>query len=370
MCDFYLDCNDFVCFCVLLFFFFLFTCSSQLSEYNCFENMGRSPHPKKTMGKTSVSPLSSKVFNPIRTFFILVGTVSSIVCGYYTTKSLLRSWFPFKDSEQPGESVASWPTTQLSKYRTNHRFNIKTPPDTTVPKWGSFRPGLYFGMKETSFKALPPKVTGIMWSNYELMQRERVRHHAAQGELDSFSWLRHDGRNFGSQSFTDKTAGVQISGIFIAPNTNNNNSEVAATMYQRFTVVPIAKKESFFYFYVGVDCESSSCNMKSNDLAFRITKKEPSECASCVQSLEISGYNLLSGTFTIEVNLYSEEDNQDNQVSEKKVKSQKKSPVMTYWAPMAKGAAEIASFIKVYTCLFRFCARGRGRGTGRFVFRG
>ena len=63
-------------------------------------------------------------------------------------------------------------SSEQKKYRLFHKPDIVSPFD--LPRWGSYRPGSYFGMKQ---KNPPPNfITGIMWTTEELVSRSRIRH--------------------------------------------------------------------------------------------------------------------------------------------------------------------------------------------------
>ncbi|XP_070540906.1 mannosyl-oligosaccharide glucosidase-like [Ptychodera flava] len=69
--------------------------------------------------------------------------------------------------------------------------------------WGTYRPGVYFGMKTRTPQSM---VTGMMW--FTQFTRERtlpLRHTCEQSDsLPRYGWLRHDGINFGVQEIVDK----------------------------------------------------------------------------------------------------------------------------------------------------------------------
>lgn len=69
--------------------------------------------------------------------------------------------------------------------------------------WGTYRSGVYFGLKTRDPKSL---VTGLMWY-FPLRLRpggDGVRHWCEQGDgLDTYGWLQHDGSNFGVQTLKD-----------------------------------------------------------------------------------------------------------------------------------------------------------------------
>ncbi|KAI8828821.1 glycoside hydrolase [Chytriomyces cf. hyalinus JEL632] len=75
--------------------------------------------------------------------------------------------------------------------------------------WGSYRPNVYFGTRSRTPETV---LTGLMWHDvHEYIHYQKMRHSCEQGdELDSYAWLQHDGRSFGSQSIKDKDANVHI----------------------------------------------------------------------------------------------------------------------------------------------------------------
>lgn len=80
--------------------------------------------------------------------------------------------------------------------------------------WGSYRPGVYFGMKTRSSKDM---VTGLMWflPKYVDQGSLGLRHWCEQGDnLRQFGWNKHDGRNFGVQTLLDR-AGVELETSFV-----------------------------------------------------------------------------------------------------------------------------------------------------------
>jgi len=86
----------------------------------------------------------------------------------------------------------------------------------SVPErfWGSYRPGVYFGMKTRSTPG--DLMTGLMWMLPELIKPGDIglRHWCEQGDnLDRFGWVKHDGLNFGVHELTDR--GVNITASFV-----------------------------------------------------------------------------------------------------------------------------------------------------------
>ena len=79
--------------------------------------------------------------------------------------------------------------------------------------WGSYRSGLYFGMKTRTPSDL---MTGLMWMLPELIGPGNVglRHWCEQGDnLDKYGWIKHDGENFGVQEIYDR--GVKLTTTFV-----------------------------------------------------------------------------------------------------------------------------------------------------------
>jgi len=82
--------------------------------------------------------------------------------------------------------------------------------------WGSYRPGLYLGMKTRSPKDV---VTGAMWflPRYVTQGSLGLRHWCEQGDqLKQFGWNKHDGREFGLQTIIDRTVRLETSFIKVA----------------------------------------------------------------------------------------------------------------------------------------------------------
>ncbi|MEW5316627.1 MAG: hypothetical protein WDW38_007987 [Sanguina aurantia] len=78
--------------------------------------------------------------------------------------------------------------------------------------WGSYRSGLYFGMRMRTPKSL---LTGLMWfdpDDMEVLQSGKLRHEASQGDrLTSYGWVRHDGRSYGVQQLIDEDYNITLS---------------------------------------------------------------------------------------------------------------------------------------------------------------
>lgn len=71
--------------------------------------------------------------------------------------------------------------------------------------WGSYRPGVYFGLKACSPNS---PVMGLMWFSQKMTGNQlEIRHSCEMGNYDQrYTWLEHDGENFGLQRIYDSNA--------------------------------------------------------------------------------------------------------------------------------------------------------------------
>lgn len=96
-----------------------------------------------------------------------------------------------------------------SDWSSNHRYNITS--TASLPLWGGYRPGIYFGMKTRSPVALS---TGILWVGSN-RGRSGLRHDTNQDELTQFEWIKHDGKHFGQQTLIDESYKMELKTTFI-----------------------------------------------------------------------------------------------------------------------------------------------------------
>jgi mannosyl-oligosaccharide glucosidase len=69
-------------------------------------------------------------------------------------------------------------------------------------KWGSYRPGVFFGMKTRSTK---PFITGLIWNRGDTAHGIRnIRHQSEMNQHISYGWDMHDGKSFGVQTIVDR----------------------------------------------------------------------------------------------------------------------------------------------------------------------
>lgn len=76
--------------------------------------------------------------------------------------------------------------------------------------WGSYRPGVYFGLKS---REEHPLLTGLMWYlPNQLRSLSDIRHFCEIGDnLKKYGWTHHDGRNFGIQEIEDGSLSLETS---------------------------------------------------------------------------------------------------------------------------------------------------------------
>eukprot|EP01035_Chromulina_nebulosa_P023957 gene23957-31096_t len=159
---------------------------------------------------------------------VQLNTLLLYVISAVQNLSIAHTWtnfayhFPVRTSTAASFSAA----TSLSATCSN--FQI---PSQSMPVWGSFRPGIYFGLKSRTLarvsgpvtsdrKAWANLATGIMWSKSAAPQSHfsAFRHDTAQDELTRFEWTRHDGKHFGEEQLIDSSYGLNISASFVIPD--------------------------------------------------------------------------------------------------------------------------------------------------------
>lgn len=93
--------------------------------------------------------------------------------------------------------------------------------------WGSYRPGIYFGMKT---RAETPIMTGLMWSpayNFKTL-RHNCRHGlflslslinkltgSKEDHLKKYGWVMHNGKDFGRHEMIDPQLNGKITAQFV-----------------------------------------------------------------------------------------------------------------------------------------------------------
>ena len=125
--------------------------------------------------------------------FLMAGLVSLVAVGYFVYQGYLETRV----------------NTPLDYPKVVRQSGLDVPDRF----WGSYRPGVYFGMKTRSPKDI---VTGLMWflPRHVTQGNLGLRHWCEQGDnLKQFGWNKHDGRHFGIQKILDR--GVKIETSFV-----------------------------------------------------------------------------------------------------------------------------------------------------------
>jgi Glycosyl hydrolase family 63 N-terminal domain/Glycosyl hydrolase family 63 C-terminal domain len=259
------------------------------------------------------------------------------ICLYCTTLFMNQ-----KSGSKAAFAANSAACQKATSWSSGHRFNISSP--MALPLWGSYRPGIYFGMKTRTPMALS---TGILWSG---SRKNSLRHDTSQDELTQFEWVKHNGINYGNQNLIDKSFDMAISTTFLVKEVISSetlNSEDSGTAYcdgikkaeesswvQRITVKSIEKSSIYrssqksLYFYIGFEGSDQDELQKSNFLSeldvigiseAPITSKNSSPTDSSVENtsalletVTIVGKSELSGYFRLLLSLKEEKKNTES----------------------------------------------------------
>ena len=263
------------------------------------------------------------------------------ICLYCTTLFINQ-----KSGSKAAFAANSAACQKATSWNNGHRFNISSP--MALPKWGSYRPGIYFGMKTRTPMALS---TGILWSG---SRKNNLRHDTSQDELTQFEWVRHNGINYGKQNLIDKSYNMAISTTFLVKEVNpsdildTQNSETAysdgikkveeSSWVQRISVKSIEKSitqrslQKSLYFYIGFEGADQDEFQKSNFLTdidiigiseSPLTSKGSSPTDSVVeatspllQTVTIVGNSELSGYFRLLLSVKEDSKNSESVLGE------------------------------------------------------
>ncbi|XP_022094370.1 mannosyl-oligosaccharide glucosidase-like [Acanthaster planci] len=116
--------------------------------------------------------------------------------------------------------------------------------------WGTYRPGVYFGLKTRSPHSL---VTGLMWFTQFGKERQLpVRHTCEQGDqLARYGWLEHDGVNFGVQELVDKNLTLKTE--FVKQPGGKHGGDWTARISGKPRTKSANKTIASIVFYAGLD---------------------------------------------------------------------------------------------------------------------
>ncbi|XP_016840583.1 mannosyl-oligosaccharide glucosidase GCS1 [Nasonia vitripennis] len=117
--------------------------------------------------------------------------------------------------------------------------------------WGSYRPGVYFGMKTREPFSL---VTGLMWYFPNTLQGDGrgLRHWCTQEDkLERYGWTKHDGKNFGIQEIVDNKVLLKTS--FIKNTHGLNGGDWTAKINVTALKPSIKNKKISLLFYTAIE---------------------------------------------------------------------------------------------------------------------
>jgi mannosyl-oligosaccharide glucosidase len=176
----------------------------------------------------------------------------------------------------------------------------------SMPLWGSYRPGVYFGMKK-KYSSPAPVATGIMWTAL-IGSGKSWRDQTSQDELRRFDWIRHNGKDYGEQRLVDESYNMDIDVSFVVQDTSGHRNQPA--WMNRISVTPvrgvptdltIAQRSLLFYF--GVECSSvqhsTDCLSASHVRIIKAKVHKSSSSLGFASAVSVLGYSVSTGWFHI-----------------------------------------------------------------------
>ena len=194
--------------------------------------------------------------------------ISAVIMGLIAICLYCTTLFANRGLGSKAQSIADAISCQKgTSWSSEHSFNIFSP--IKLPLWGSYRPGVYFGMKTRTPMALS---TGILWSGSNGWSGN-LRHQTNQDELTQFEWVQHDGKNYGQQNLLDRSHNLALNTTFVVKeveeiagddvigvddeDTDRMGSEEESSWVQRINVKSIEKNsrksQKSLYFYLGFE---------------------------------------------------------------------------------------------------------------------
>ena len=204
-----------------------------------------------------------------------------------------------------------------------------------LPTWGTYRPGVYFGLKQRIAPFF--MATGIMWGNARSLKQHDLRHKTDPNELDEFTWLMHDGRSFGVHHMTDSHMGMVIEASALL------EPRAGVAWAQRFEAESTSSSSSStssLIFYLGAECDDASVTdaqcMDYGDVR-DLAVSEESE-----GMLAVTGHSQTTGAFKLVVHVRRKE--ASGEVSE--ADSAPSAPSIHYWAPSKLSTSSMVDVLK------------------------
>ncbi|CAI5741675.1 unnamed protein product [Hyaloperonospora brassicae] len=162
--------------------------------------------------------------------------------------------------------------------------------------WGTYRPGLYFGLRSRS---VPDFVSaGLLWTSH-LDDVSQLRHDCRQEDhLQRYGWLEHDGSSYGRQTVEDQFNRLHVSTSYVRVQT-----EAVQGWGVRVDAAPLTPRDEklrrrqvprhntvSLFFYVDLSCgdESldASCRYKLQDLVQVAAAPTPLSCGQQAQDVQ------------------------------------------------------------------------------------
>ncbi|CAE7195581.1 GCS2 [Symbiodinium pilosum] len=126
--------------------------------------------------------------------------------------------------------------------------------------WGTYRPGVYFGIKGRHAGSF---LLGLAWGS---LDGKILRHECESGELQAFNWHEHDGRNFGRQIIEDQKLQAQLDTTFVKEDARKWHVRVGAASLPPFNSSDRSKSKAISLFlYLGVEAGKHGVELKSYD---------------------------------------------------------------------------------------------------------
>lgn len=183
---------------------------------------------------------------------------------------------------------------------------------SSLPIWGSYRPGYYIGMKTRAVYNKEEKViesargAGFSWFTSDFSQN--LRDKTNQDELESFEWLRHDGKNYGEQSIKDGKLSLNINNQFISLY-NNREAYGGLTWSMQIRAEKKLSNQISYLFTFGSDCSDETVK----DKCFDDNNFDHIEVISQGENqYKVIGHSKLSGYFLLQ---YIIKESEENEVS-------------------------------------------------------
>jgi mannosyl-oligosaccharide glucosidase len=207
----------------------------------------------------------------------------------------------------------------------HHQLNISSP--IPLPLWGSYKPGIYFGMKTRQPLALS---TGILWSSGRIGMNH-YRHDTNTDELTQFEWIKHDGKHYGQQNLMDITQNIALNTTFIVPSypsdklsgKTETKTESQTSWVQRINLKSIEYNEDTeksLLFYIGLEGnKKSEINYISDIHVVENLKKTSTECSDDFEKLyslvTVIGRYKLTGWFRLLISVKIPCDTKTNEIT-------------------------------------------------------